>query len=211
MKIRPDYAEAHNNLGSALAGRGRLDEAMAHFRKALEIQPDSAEAHSNLGIALAAGGRLDEAVEHFRKALEIQPDSAEAHYNLGNALARQGRLDEALAATRTALELALRQDKKALADALRTRIACSKPRGVSPAMNGSSNTARRRYALGHAAGGGADRLGHGRRLQRQSWRPFHLRRRPVDPRQPDDPPALAHRRRALPAEAAAKRSPAGRC
>ena len=94
-----------------------------HLQKAVDIQPDSAEVHSNLGIALAADGRLDEAVTQFRKALEVQPDSAEAHYNLGDALAKQGRLDEALAATCTAVELALRQDKKTLADALRTRIA----------------------------------------------------------------------------------------
>ena len=31
---------AHNNLGLALSGRGRVDEAIAHFRKALELKPD---------------------------------------------------------------------------------------------------------------------------------------------------------------------------
>ena len=33
-------AVAHNNLGIALAGRGQVDEAIAHYRKALEIKPD---------------------------------------------------------------------------------------------------------------------------------------------------------------------------
>ena len=44
---------AHYNLGFALAGRGRIDEAMAHYQKALEIKPDYAEVHNNLGFALA--------------------------------------------------------------------------------------------------------------------------------------------------------------
>ena len=74
---------AHNNLGAALAGRGQVDEAIAHYQKALEIKPDYAEAHNNLGAALAGRGQVDEAIAHYQKALEIKPDYAEAHNNLG--------------------------------------------------------------------------------------------------------------------------------
>ena len=105
LEIKPDYAEAHNNLGVALAGRGQVDEAIAHYRKALEIKPDYAEAHNNLGIALAGRGQVDEAIAHYRKALEIKPDYAEAHNNLGNALAGRGQVDEAIAHYRKALEI----------------------------------------------------------------------------------------------------------
>ena len=45
---------AHNNLGYVLAGDGQIDEAIGHYRKALEIEPDYAEAHNNLGGILAA-------------------------------------------------------------------------------------------------------------------------------------------------------------
>ena len=48
----PDCWMAHDNLGAALADRGQIDEAIAHYRKALEIKPDDAEAHINLGAAL---------------------------------------------------------------------------------------------------------------------------------------------------------------
>ncbi len=96
---------AHNNLGIALAARGRIDEAMAHYQKALEIKPDYAEAHNNLGVALAGRGRIDEAIAHYRKALEIKPDYAEAHNNLGVALAGRGRIDEAMAHYQKALEI----------------------------------------------------------------------------------------------------------
>ena len=82
-------------LGATSAGRGRTDEAIAHYQEALKIKPEYAEAQYNLGIALAACGRIDEAVEHYQKALEIRPDYAEAHINLGTVLLNQGRRDEA--------------------------------------------------------------------------------------------------------------------
>jgi spermidine synthase len=50
--IKPDFAEAHCNLGVALANQGRLDEAIGHFQRAIAIKPDFAEAQRNLGVAL---------------------------------------------------------------------------------------------------------------------------------------------------------------
>ena len=96
---------AHSNLGLALAGRGQVDEAIAHYRKALEIKPDDVEAHTNLGNALAGSGQFEEAIAHYRKALEIKPDFAEIHANLGNALAGSGQFEEAIAHYRKALEI----------------------------------------------------------------------------------------------------------
>ena len=57
LEIEPNDADAHNNLGLALAGRGQIDEAMAQYHEALKIRPDFAEAHINLGLALAGRGR----------------------------------------------------------------------------------------------------------------------------------------------------------
>ena len=58
LRIKPDYAEAHDNLGIALAQTGKIEEAIAHYEQALRIKPDFAEAHYNLGLALAQTGRL---------------------------------------------------------------------------------------------------------------------------------------------------------
>ena len=82
LELKPDHAEAHNNLGNALKDQGKLDEAVACYRQALELKPDYAEAHSNLGNALKDQGKLDEAVACYRRALELKPDYAEAHSNL---------------------------------------------------------------------------------------------------------------------------------
>jgi tetratricopeptide (TPR) repeat protein len=54
-----------------LAGQGQFDEAIGHFRKALEIKPDFALAHFSLGNALAVCQRRDEALQHYQSALGL--------------------------------------------------------------------------------------------------------------------------------------------
>ena len=49
IRLKPDYAEAHFNLGIALSDQGKLDEAIAEYREAIRLKPDYAEAHCNLG------------------------------------------------------------------------------------------------------------------------------------------------------------------
>jgi predicted O-linked N-acetylglucosamine transferase (SPINDLY family) len=98
-------AEAHNNLGNALKAQGQLDEAVACYRRALELKPDFAVAHNTLGVALQAQGKVAEAVACYCRALELKPNFAEAHNNLGNAYLAGGQMDEAVACYRRALEL----------------------------------------------------------------------------------------------------------
>jgi predicted O-linked N-acetylglucosamine transferase (SPINDLY family) len=79
--INPDYAEAHSNLGNALTGQGKLEEAVAAYRQAIRIKPDFAEAHSNLGNALTGQGK-PEAGGAFHQAVSIKSDYAEAFSNM---------------------------------------------------------------------------------------------------------------------------------
>jgi tetratricopeptide (TPR) repeat protein len=88
-------AVTEQNLGAALQSDGRPDEAIGHYRRAIELQPDYAPAYNNLASALRARGQLRDAVTTFRHALSLRPDYPEAHYNLANALLDEGRPDEA--------------------------------------------------------------------------------------------------------------------
>ncbi len=65
------FANAHYNLGVALAGQGQIEAAIASFQRAAEIKPDFLEAHFNLGNVLAGRGQVDAAVAHFQKALRL--------------------------------------------------------------------------------------------------------------------------------------------
>jgi tetratricopeptide (TPR) repeat protein len=105
LELRPDFVEAHLKLGIALRNHGKLEEALAHGRRAVELRPDSAEAHNNLGVVLKDLGKLDAAVACFRRVLELRPGLAAAHTNLGNISKERGQIDEALASYRRAIAL----------------------------------------------------------------------------------------------------------
>ena len=48
LRIKPDYAEAHCNLGVALEQAGRPQDAIGHYEQALRLNPDLAEARNAL-------------------------------------------------------------------------------------------------------------------------------------------------------------------
>jgi Flp pilus assembly protein TadD len=100
-------AIAHYNFGMTILPKGRVDEALAHFQKAVEIDPNFARAQVSLGAAFFQTGRTDEAITHFQKALtmEITPDPSAVYYDLGIALLQQGRVDEAIVHFQKAVEI----------------------------------------------------------------------------------------------------------
>jgi Flp pilus assembly protein TadD len=105
LRLNPDSAPTHYNLGIALSMQQRLDEALAEFREALRLDPTHADAHNNAGAMLHVGGRFDEATVHYRRAVELRPDNAEARSNLGRILTTTGDDAAALDEFRRALEL----------------------------------------------------------------------------------------------------------
>ena len=103
--LRPDFAQAHSNLGNGLRDQGDLEQAAAHYRTALTFIPEWAEAHYNLAGVVASQGRLEEAVAGYQQALALKPDFAEAHNNLGSLFKTLGRSEAALGCFRQALVL----------------------------------------------------------------------------------------------------------
>jgi len=96
---------AHDGLGECLANRGRLDEAIDQFQKALNIAPGYPEIKTNLILALTKKGRTDEAIPYLEALLKQDPNDAQAHYNLGNALRKKGDSQGAIAAYEKALSI----------------------------------------------------------------------------------------------------------
>jgi protein O-mannosyl-transferase len=99
---------AHDGLGQQLANRGRLQEAIDQFQKALNINPGYPEIETNLIIALRKKGRTDEAIPHLQTLVKKVPNDPQAHYNLGNALLRKGDSQSAIAAYEKALSIQAR-------------------------------------------------------------------------------------------------------
>jgi len=92
LKKSPDKARPHTNYGIALIDRDRVDEAIPHFERAVELAPNVAPVHRNLGRALYRQGRLDEAIEQYRQALALNPGEVEFILELGSLLEKKGDL-----------------------------------------------------------------------------------------------------------------------
>jgi len=74
---------AHVNLGNHQAENGRLDDAISHFRQALEINPNEADAHVSLGTALMQTGDPGRSALPVSSGPAINPNDEVAHVNLG--------------------------------------------------------------------------------------------------------------------------------
>jgi Tfp pilus assembly protein PilF len=105
LRIRPDFAEAHNNLAVYLTNNGRLDEAIAEYTEALRINPALIQTHYNLAVALRKSGRIPESIDEFEAALRINPLSSVAHRSLGLVLASTGNLYGGIAQLEDAVSL----------------------------------------------------------------------------------------------------------
>lgn len=108
IALRPDFTEAYNNRGAALADLGHLEDALCDYDRAIILQPDHFGAHNNRGAALARLGRFAEALASYDRAIALQPASPDAYMNQGAALAKLGRASEAL--SRFDAAIALRPD-----------------------------------------------------------------------------------------------------
>src|SRR5204863_3799318 len=80
---RPDYAEACYNRGRTLHERGRFEEAIASYERALARAPGHADAHVNRGNALRELGRFEEALDSYAAARRAAPGHVDAHCNEG--------------------------------------------------------------------------------------------------------------------------------
>ena len=105
LSIKPNYAEAHNNMSIALKEQGMLKEALDATKKALSIKPNFAEALYNMGCVLYEQGKLKEALETYKKAILIKPNFAEVYNNMGVTLKDLGNLKDARLAYDKALTI----------------------------------------------------------------------------------------------------------
>ena len=106
LAVTPPNLHIEHNLGLALGGSGRYDEAAAHFEKALQIDPNFYDGLVGMGVTREFQGRLPEAIDYFQAAIRSQPDASTAHVQLGRALWKQNRDQAAFEEMRRASQLA---------------------------------------------------------------------------------------------------------
>jgi tetratricopeptide (TPR) repeat protein len=132
LKLKPNYAEAYNNIGSAYNILKNYDKAIEACKKALEIVPDYELAKNNLALALknkesistaendlkkdpTAEGYLDlsltyyqrgeyeKCIEACKSAIKLKPDYADAYSNMGASYNQLKQWDKAIESCKKAL------------------------------------------------------------------------------------------------------------
>ena len=93
LKKNPN-TQTYTALGIVLWQQGRVDEAIANLRAAIEADPKNAAPYDTLGTILIQQGKLEEAASTYRDLIRNRPSTA-AHQELAQVLTRLGRTDEA--------------------------------------------------------------------------------------------------------------------
>lgn len=135
IRMKKDYAEAHNNLGAVWYAKRSYRRAENQYKKALKLAPMSASMHSNLGTAYFARKKYQQASESYARALELDPEvfehrsgqgtllqertveeRAKFNFYLAKTYAKAGVTDRALLYIRKALEYGFKDRKRFLTD-----------------------------------------------------------------------------------------------
>ena len=86
LRLDPENADAHVNLGRLYQLEGNFKKAKKHYGLAMAIVGEHQLAHYNLGTIFDELDQLEQAAGHYRVASEV-PD---AHYNLARIFRLQG-------------------------------------------------------------------------------------------------------------------------
>jgi len=101
----PDHLNGWEATGDSLRLLGRLEDAEAAYRKALELDSRSTVALFGLGVIATVAGRWEDALAIFEEFNKLAPNDADGWMAMGDMCRLLGRFDEAEAALRRALEL----------------------------------------------------------------------------------------------------------
>jgi tetratricopeptide (TPR) repeat protein len=96
----PGFVRAHDNLGLCAEALNQPDQALAHYRKAVELNRAAAMKSPwpplNMAILLRSRGEPDAAGELLREAIGYDESLPQAHFQMGVLLEHEGKLDEAV-------------------------------------------------------------------------------------------------------------------
>lgn len=97
-KEDPESSEIQHVLGLAYHGKGRAEEAIKAYKRAIELKPDFSSAWNNLGIVYLSLKEYDKAREAFLKALDniLYPHPENAYLNLGLLAYEEQKYEESL-------------------------------------------------------------------------------------------------------------------
>jgi serine/threonine-protein kinase len=128
LRINPEHANAHFNLGLWLALQDKPNEAAVQYREAIRLRPNYAKALNNLAWLLAAhsdthGTNDEEALQLARRATDLTEGNDPGTLDtLAAACAEAHRFEEAIAVAKRAVALAGTSGQSQLARQIQARL-----------------------------------------------------------------------------------------
>ena len=93
----PGYATAHHWYAEYLVVVGRMEEAIAEGKQALEFDPFSLVINTLFGWPFHYSGRYDQAIERYQRTLELDPNFMTPRFFLGLTFVEKAMYEEAIA------------------------------------------------------------------------------------------------------------------
>jgi tetratricopeptide (TPR) repeat protein len=93
------------NLGRSYEKLGRYQEAIAIFKRAIQLNPNSAQGYFNLGNALVDIGKHEEAKKQYQMAINRDTSFYQAYARLGALLTEMGHYEEGLKVLKSAIQI----------------------------------------------------------------------------------------------------------
>ncbi len=111
LKLNPNIACAHFNLGNIFAMSGQFEEASAHFQEALRLEPRNPTFQAtyitvldNMANSYGAEREYEKAISTYSKLIEFRPHDYVASYNIARMCSIQNDEDEAVLWLKRAVE-----------------------------------------------------------------------------------------------------------
>ena len=106
LELHPT-AEAHTFLGWTYHFQGRIEDAIAECKRAIEVDPDFGNPYNDIGAYLIDLRRYDEAISWLERAIEAPRYEPRhyPHFNLGRAYFSKGMINQARACFQEALRI----------------------------------------------------------------------------------------------------------
>jgi Tfp pilus assembly protein PilF len=105
IETAPDFYAAHLALGDQLLKLGRIEEAGAAYKKALDLKPDRPEPIGGMGAVLVQQRKYSDALPMLRRVVEMGKQSSATHLYLGLAETMTGDYPNAEANLKRAFEM----------------------------------------------------------------------------------------------------------
>lgn len=95
IRNAPGKARAYNNFAVAISEKGRIDEAIPYYQKAIQMDSRYPDPINNLAVCYSMQGKIDQAIAILKQGIKLQPYYPEGYNNLASFLITKKEYEQA--------------------------------------------------------------------------------------------------------------------